>query len=87
MAVKKKAKPETAAAMKRRHIETLGRAWMVAQPWNDDGDGMVDWGARDYATIRASIYATVPGKQRAKNMAALLDAAVKAAARVIRRSK
>ena len=41
----------------------------------------------DYKVVRAAVYAVLPGKQNKKNIAQALDAAVKAAARAIRRRK
>lgn len=81
--------PETAADMRQRHTELLTKAWAA---WFDKQNPRPPgvpwvWAERDYKTVRAAVYAVVPGKQKARNIKALLDAAVKAAARVIRRAR
>ncbi len=79
-------KPETAKVMKARHIEQLARAWAV---WAVEGAGAwARWTpeAEDlYRLIRAVVYATTPGRQKARNIGSQLDKAVTAACRVIRR--
>ena len=72
-------KRETKREMEARHIARIAKAY---------GDGWLDpeaMGLTRYAELRAAVYAVVPGKQKAKNIAALLDAAVTAVCRVIRR--
>lgn len=85
MTTKKKA--ETPAKAKVRHIETLARAWRVKLGWGAyDEKVFVDEDAEiSYRTIRASVRAVLPGRQQAGNLIDAMDAAVTAAARVIRR--
>jgi len=83
MATRKK--PETKAQMEARHITRIAKAYTTRR-------GEVGWGWQPeaswrYAELRAAVYAVVPGKQKARNIAALLDAAVTAVCRVIRRRR
>jgi hypothetical protein len=75
---------ETKRAMEARHIERLAKA-----RWGDNsGYALSVFVARnDYRELRAAVFAVVPGKQSNKNIGPLLDAAVTAVCRVIRRSK
>lgn len=50
------------------------------------GDGLDDTSLAFMAAIRAAVYAVVPGKQKHKNIAKLLEDGVSAAARAIHRS-
>ncbi len=73
---------ETPAARKRRHLMTIKRCL------EDDScpDVFHDLGAANlYKVIHASVFASVPGKQKARNAVTLLDAAVKATVALVRR--
>lgn len=82
-------KRETKREMEARHVTRLAKAYFGSSPvaaWAWLDESAYDHLARaTYAELRAAVYAVVPGKQKAKNIAALLDAAVTAVCRVIRR--
>lgn len=83
MTPRKKLK-ETPAQARSRHTATLTRAWEHVLP----GTPMAarcnaEW---DYKKVRAAVRAAVPGRQQARNLTAVMDAAVRATARVIRRT-
>ncbi len=96
MATKKKAKkaePESPAAAKRRHIDTLARAHMayfnrVHEASQVDPDTMDRSSAEDYySIIRTAVYAAMEGRQSAKNIAEAMDRAVKSQAGKVRRRR
>lgn len=73
---------ETKREMEERHVERLACAYHdVFVTLHKDA------ARRDYALIRAAVYAVVPGKQKNKNIAGLMELAVKAAARRIRTNR
>lgn len=80
---------ETKRQMEARHIERLAKAYLRAAErdgaWYEDKGGTF-FARHAYANIRAAVYAVVPGKQKAANIGPLLDQAVTAVCRVIRRS-
>lgn len=79
-------KPETAKAMRERHEEQLARAYATSDGMGSGSWNLYLWEAEwDYKKIRAAIYATTPGRQKARNIGSQLDKAVTAACRVIRR--
>lgn len=80
---KKIAKPvESKRDMEARHVERMASAY----------DEMFttkhyDIARHEYSLIRAAVYGVVPGKQKNKNIAGLMELAVKAAARRIRATR
>lgn len=77
---KKIAKPvESKRDMEARHVERLASAYdeMFTTSYYDIA-------RHEYGLIRAAVYGVVPGKQKNKNIAGLMELAVKAAARRIR---
>lgn len=80
------AKKETAKAMRERHEEQLSRAFATFHRIGSGGWAMYsDRAYEEYRIIRAVVYATTPGRQKARNIGSQLDKAVTAACRVIRR--
>ena len=73
---------ESKRDMELRHIEALARAYVT--PYDSRAYMLAK---DDYGIIRAAVYAVVPGKQKHKNIAALMESATKAAARRIRAIK
>lgn len=86
--MKKKSTVDRLAAKhaKERHMLILRRAYLTIHPGAQIHHGVVTLGAEaSYNEAKAVVYAVVPGKQKAKNIAELLDKGIKAAARTIRR--
>ena len=80
-------KPLTATQRAERRIARIEEAWSSCWGIEDysDGTNSSRITAEDtYAEMRAAVYAVVPGRQRAKNIDALLDLATAAVCRSIR---
>lgn len=76
---KKITKPiESKRAMELRHVERLASAYDETFTTK-----YYDIARHEYSLIRAAVYGVVPGKQKNKNIAALMELAVKSAARRI----
>lgn len=75
-------KPETKREMEARHVQILARAYYVTFV-----NMHYEAARKTYALVRAAVYAVVPGKQKNKNIAGLMELAVKAAARRIRTNR
>lgn len=69
---------------KQQQIERLSKALVKVRDWDSS---RVDDPFNFYCLLRAVVKATIPGRQSAKNAAASMEAAVKAACRTIRRFK